>query len=1224
MVTFREVAQVAVGDNVTSAQMIQLAGAINDRIRSGLGDPTRRIHFYMQAMGRQIRNPDSGGTLFPKVDELRMDYEHIEPSSGAEWPLTGPGDPEGINVSSILGGFVFGSESGGFDSEDLRLSDPVESGGVDMDYGTGSALDLWELGKRQRGAIDVTAGIVASPASKAAQSHFAIIQSARSPHGNAYGGYQPVPEVLGDCGDGTSDTEATPWVQLIFTPLVDGLPTLTYEGYCSANPDHVAAVLYYPGDRYEIYQYSGALTVLDWEDYVEGPYAFGSRLTKTWGNHLNRVLNFMASEYRGTDAQRAEEDDGTTPWLSHAFTTHEFLTTQYHLAPARGVAVSASEVSVSYPRWLLQGATSYPAGQVAPRSGAPGTTWATEPGFLCTAVLVYAQKLAASATVEIRDGTTLLKRVTITPDPVTGKASAIATLTTARAVSALKFSCPNGIAFTGTGSDSGLLCEATELWDYKPRLHDLALVLRLTGARIEPYRGTDGSGLDEDQAKEIGEDYFANGVVVNRRLAVALPGSLGPINGNAVFDSARRFSRRCSRLVPRENLVGYEVGADGKSVLYFRRLWNATSDADVFDGIGPRRTALASGEIQWGRTYRVSGGNVTYNGQTFAADAEFDGVQNVGEYEGPGEVFEADGILPDAPPQGWSNEWVLDVMALIPYANLETSSWKTSAFTDYVSSHFDRCTWEHPAPKPANLSRHFGYGAKEWVAPESLPSYRYAEGINALSCADPDPTCEEARRRKLRSCPIGELPLDIESVTAITEDGEERLRVVLSGRLQHGSDAPSTIDRDLSTWDLATIQAEIESGRTAENGIREYLINQFVGGDCVGHGTQYGNAAHNSTVHLGLDVPHGACFPRIALTKLVPKPYEDDNTDADESDTPMEAGVFSQIEVYARAMVEGYVDTVSTQTYGCETGVYSVLDFSFESACFQAFGGRAFGCIQSEVTTLAPAAEVRPEKPLFHGPLPNTYPSAEIFNQFAAFWNLLTRVRLMLPLKFQRQTGNSETIEVVKMHQADGTETGCTTSSVLPGVDDKFGAVMPPAPTLSGWSDDTFAAAIYTLAIDDAACDGSGDWRLVHSRRDDRYRWALFHDDYLEAIPPSWQDMIETNGLLLGIVETQLDYYTVEETTAGLGDDCNGGADFWSAGGSIHKFTLRTDYSVECALLPTAERLIPPLPPSSVIAVGRVFDGGDLIYCNRTASGTKTVTPIEADALIIAVELTSE
>ena len=139
--------------------------------------------------------------------------------------------------------------------------------------------------------------------------------------------------------------------------------------------------------------------------------------------------------------------------------------------------------------------------------------------------------------------------MTLTPDPVTGKASAIATLTTARAVAELKFVCPDGIAFTGTGSTPDCSVRRRNCGDYKPRLHDLALLLRLTGARIEPYRGTDGSGLDEDQAKEIGTDYFANGVIVNRRLATALPGSLGPINGNAVFDAARRFSRRCTRLI---------------------------------------------------------------------------------------------------------------------------------------------------------------------------------------------------------------------------------------------------------------------------------------------------------------------------------------------------------------------------------------------------------------------------------------------------------------------------------------------------------------------------------------------------------------------------------------------------------------------------------------------------------------------------------------------------
>ena len=270
MVTFREVAQVAVGDDVTSAQMIQLAGAINDRIRSGLGDPTRRIHFYMQAMGRQIRNPDSGGTLFPKVDELRMDYEHIEPSSGAEWPLTGPGDPEGSMCRRSSADCVFGSEAGGFDSEDLRLSDPMESGGVDMDYGTGSALDLWELGKRQRGAIDVAAGIIASPAFKAAQSHFAIIQSARSAHGNAYGGYQPVPEVLGTAATapatprqrhGCSSFSARLWMACRRSRL----RVLQQQ----SGPRRGGAVL--PRRPLRDLPVQRALTVLDWEDYVEGP-----------------------------------------------------------------------------------------------------------------------------------------------------------------------------------------------------------------------------------------------------------------------------------------------------------------------------------------------------------------------------------------------------------------------------------------------------------------------------------------------------------------------------------------------------------------------------------------------------------------------------------------------------------------------------------------------------------------------------------------------------------------------------------------------------------------------------------------------------------------------------------------------------------------------------------------------------------------------------------------
>lgn len=1222
MITFKRVAEVAVGDPVTSADVVALADAVNDRIKSGLGDPTARIHFYLSAMQRQIRNPDSGGTLFPAVDEARRDYEHLDPSDGHEWPLTGPGEPEGTNVASILGAYVFGSDALGLDAEDQRLAEPTV-GGVDLDFGTGTARELWELAKRQRGAIDTATGAIASPVFNAAKSHFSIIQSAVSQHGNAYGGYLPVPEDLSGtytCADGTATSEPSPHVQLIFSPLKDGLPTLTFEGYCPEIPTHVAFVLYFPNESYWIVQFDGTITVLSWEDYIEGPYTFGNRLTKTYGNHLSRVLNFHASEYKGTQEQRDSEDTQESDWLSHAFTTHEFLTTQYHLAPQRGQDVGGDYVDAKYPQWQLTGATSFALGTTVPRTGAgSATTFATASGFLTTGCLLYAQKLAVACTIEIRDGTELLKSVTLTPD-ATGLAQELVILPTARAMTALKFVAATEVRFTTSGSTAGLLCEATELWQYKPRLHDLSLFLRLTGFRLSIYRGTDGSGEDEDQANEIGTAYFERGCIVNQRLHIGMPGSFDVINQNAIYDAARRYGRQCSRVVPRNNLVGYEVGSDGKSVLHFRRLWNDVSTADVFDGIGPSRTVIASGSLKEGRTYIVSGSNVTYNGTNYVAGATVTAVAGVFDYTG-GQLYEYNGIESDALKGLWSNEWVMDVMSLIPYSNLDTSVWKTGAFTDYVSMFFDRCTFEHPSPKPKQLTRHFHYNVKEWVAPESLPAFRYTDGINALPCGSPDPTCEEARRRKLRSCPIGKLPLVVESVTAYTQDGEERVRVKLNGRLQHGSDAPSTVDLDYSTWSLATIQAEIESGRTDENGIREYLINQFVGGDCVGHGTQYGNAAHNSTVHLSLDVPNGSCHPRIAFTKLVPKPYNDDDTDMSDQDTPMESWWYTIVELYARAMVEGYVDGVTTEQYGCDTGTYAVLDYSFESACFQAFGGRAFGCIQSAATELAPEAETRPDGPLFHGPLPNTYPSAEIYNQFAKFWNALTRMRLMLPIKFQTRNGTSQDVDVVQLYSADGTYRSCTTGAVLPGARNKLSARMPSAPSLGSWADDTEAVASYTMGIDDFACDGGGDWRLVHIRTDEQFKWSLEHDDYLEAVPPEWQDMIETNGELLGLRETQTDWHALNETTAGLGETCAGSSDYWSAGGVVDVFPALQTYTAECKLLPFSETLVSPLPPTGAIGVGRFVSFATLLYCDINASGSVKVTPIEADALIIRVEL---
>lgn len=1224
MITFRRIPTVAVGDPVTAVEHIAMANGINDRMLSGLGDPTRRIQYFLSSASRQIRNPDSSGFLFPPVDEFRAGYEHVKPSD-YQWPLTSADNPEGTNVSSILGAFVFGNEILDVDSEDIRLSDPLE-GGVDMDFGSGTAREIWELAKRQRGAIDLSSGAVASPVFHAAKSHFSIIQSARSPHGNAYGGYVPTPQYLGSCVD--PDEDGT--YELIFTPIVDGLPTRTFEGYCASEPSNVKFIRRFPGDRYEIVQNDGTVTRLKWNEYIEGPYTFGNRLVKTWGNHINRFLNFFASQFHGTDAQRKDEDQNNSPWLSHAFSTHEFLTSQYHLAPQRGVG-DGDVVSPDYPQWQMTGATSFPVGTVFPRSNGPGTTHVTSDGCVCASVFVHTQGLVGSSTIDVMDGTEIVESVELTPD----SPSQIVTLSPARKMGSLTFVAKTPVQLLSAGTSHGIVCEATELWEYKPALWDLALLLRLCGARMELENGTDGSGLDEDQSAEISQDYFGSGVIVNRRLHIALPGSMAEINTNAVFEAARKYGRQCARLVPRENLVGYEVTAEGKSILYFRRLWMGNDSADVFDGIAPARDPIATGALEVGRMYDVLDGPVTYNGMTYSVGQKFTAVDGNLEYQTTtGNVYETNGILPDALPQKWSNEWVMDVLSLIPYQNLDTSVWKVSTFTDYVSWAFDRCTWQHSTPVPRELTWHFSYGNPDWVAPESFPSFRYvgskaiypsSSGINDLPCAAADATCEEARRRKLRSCPVGEVPLYVESTERLIEDGQELVKVTLSGRLQHGSDAPATVDRDLTTWNLATIQAEIESGRTAENGIREYLINQFVGGDCVGPGTQYGNAAHRSNVATSLDVPFGACFPRIGFTRLVPKPYWDGEVNNSPDKTPMESWIFPMIELYARSMCEGYVDTVSTEQYGCATGTYAVLDLTFETAAFRGFGGRAFGCIQSEETELAPIEEVRPDKPLFHGGLPNTYPSAEIFNQFATFFNLLKEVRLMLPVSFKVAEGNSQTVEIKKLHKADGMDVSCTTSQVNPGVYGNFGSVEPPAPVLGGYSDAAFASATYHKAIDDFSCDGSGDWRLVHSRFDSQFKWKLVHNDYLEAVPVQWRGMIDSNGLLLGIRETVVSWEAAENVSTPDGESCNGIGDFWSgSGGEIVRFNTQTESATECKLLPFSERLVAPLPPTSAVGVGRVFDAGDLIYCVVNANSSVVVTPVPADALIIRVELVDQ
>ena len=122
--TFTRVPTVGVGDCITSDQAAKMADAFNDRIKSGVGDPTWRIHHYFLNTIRQIRLPDSLGAYPPQAEALNFYAHHPE---GNDWPVADHGDPEGLSPASPLGAFVVGRDSTGNEFDRTEGVDPLFS-----------------------------------------------------------------------------------------------------------------------------------------------------------------------------------------------------------------------------------------------------------------------------------------------------------------------------------------------------------------------------------------------------------------------------------------------------------------------------------------------------------------------------------------------------------------------------------------------------------------------------------------------------------------------------------------------------------------------------------------------------------------------------------------------------------------------------------------------------------------------------------------------------------------------------------------------------------------------------------------------------------------------------------------------------------------------------------------------------------------------------------------
>lgn len=1314
-ITFPRVPQVAVGDPIASKQLAALAAAFNARLRSGLGDPTYRLAYWADSIARQIRNSD-GGYLFPSRSEWLEVFSTIDPKD-FEWPETGPGDPEGTNVSSVMGEYVFGLLANETDPEDDRLL------GVEMwsiDHPPATPTERWNVAKKQRGAFDPATGAIGCPVFDAARQHYRMTRSLTSPHGNSYGGFIPTPAIsTTPCTDGDSEFPASTNYEIFFTSLKTPGLEKHYPGTCPKVHGHVAFVYesvpfaYYVGTwvNDDINPPTTVILpgdILPLSDWIEGPYSGGNQLAKQHGDHLPRVLNYFSAQFRGTPDQRIKKN----VWNDYAFDTQEFFTRQYLLAPAIGQTVPEG-IAAIYPAHERLGVASIAAATFLPAKVGGSTTHFVAQKCVVASFWIEATKLTNSPRIDIHVDGAVVASTTLEP---TRMSDVVVLELAAPAGKSVKIEVATLATFSDSAATTGIKAEMAEIMEYKPVSHDHFLFLRMAGCRVDLFNGTDGYGLDEAASRIMGDDYFRWGLIQNVRGYASPPGSLSTINFNAVHEAARRMMR-CIRILRPDQLTGYEVSG-GKSILYFNRwttgagggdpvygpggsppsenevqsgdiiadvryqVWapapitendyvtydgkdyypkdktkpkdpetdiirgtaQTAFDAwgnckvfiirtymmdsglagltgDTLSGIAPNPTAIPVGSIRWGRLYQVkaTSGSITYNSVSYNNGQQFTGIKSQVVYSATGdaEVFEADGIKHVAEPQSFTNEWLVGFQ-FKGFNSNEESIWKPDAYGRYFSFS-ERCLFY---PHPNFLSRpefgqarwHYAYGSRFWLSPEAPTSHRYAFDLNEILCDDADQVCKDQRLAFYRSCRIFEPDLEIEKAELTSASGE--VKVTLKSRLHSHPSAAASFGRDPNTWNSSALRTE--SFRSVDNALREWLYFKTTG---INPSIKIGDAAYGSPVFAGFDAPYGTVLPHIFLTQLIPSPYTDANDTQDESDTPFWHDTMAQAEMYLRVICEGYVDGRTSAQYGCDSNIQAIYDYTFSNLCMDAFAYRWIYPIPSVSTSLTPAIDTRPDKPMGHGPVPNLKASSEVFNLFARAINKLDTVRIMLPYSFEQRYHNGEIEMSVDAVQADGTGRECSVQPSFPGVIWTGAPPEPPLNEVTEWVE-TYAADSGIIAefIHDnnspqrLVCDGT-KWVIHGSRSNSDFRWKLVDPDSLEAIPPAWRDMVNTDGSFVARISTTI---SKSKFTPVLppGSDCNGTNSWWPTGDGKYLDTENpeTTSTVECRIISNGGSIAaPPLGTQSLAA------GYSLGACTSVMTNFVALEPIPTNGIAMTI-----
>jgi len=289
---------------------------------------------------------------------------------------------------------------------------------------------------------------------------------------------------------------------------------------------------------------------------------------------------------------------------------------------------------------------------------------------------------------------------------------------------------------------------------------------------------------------------------------------------------------------------------------------------------------------------------------------------------------------------------------------------------------------------------------------------------------------------------------------------------------------------------------------------------------------------------------YGAVLPHFWFLRLVPEPVRDDNEAQDASDSLFLSDWVRMAETYLFAMCSGYVDGATTKAYACQTGVYTLFDYTFSNLCYEAFGNRWINQLPKSI---------RHDNLEGHGPLPNTEAYAEIFAQLAKAVNLLTRVRVEAPYSMTCGANYYYAQIPIPPNWPPSAPQNCFT-----GHEPVIWYGSPPAPVTLYASDAPGSCpgqfTAHSLAfIMSTECAGN-NFKLRSEKKVASFSIALTDADFATyAIPPIWSDMLSTRlGALVSITHQT---HTIHVKDAPPTTVC-GGHDF-----APHQFTTQLDVS---------------------------------------------------------------